>query len=208
MLSNVEPIVRNAFRRGYTNFFEIGCRDGDDANYVTEHLGIKNVYCFEPNPRLFSEIKLKYPSFNVYPFAISDYDGEASFNAIRGDYGLDIQGVSSLKKRTDDLYEGKIDVITVPVLKFSSFIEQNNISHIDLVKIDVEGLTLEVLQGFGKYLNKTKMIHLEAEHHQYWEGQYLYKDIKQFLRSNFIEIYDSGVSSLNQSDHIWINKNS
>ena len=55
------------------------------------------------------------------------------------------------------------------------------LDEIDLVKIDVEGATYEVLESFGSDINKLKFIHLEAEYVQFWQNQKLYSDVSNLL---------------------------
>ena len=84
-------------------------------------------------------------------------------------------------------------------------IKDNNIKHIDILKIDVEGATYEVLEGFGNELNMVKSIQLEAELQPLWPDAVLWNDIKIFLeKNNFTCFWTQDIIGL-QIDSVWIN---
>ena len=152
------------------------------------------------------EIKEKYPKINLVEFAISNTEGEHTFNQVVGD---DISaGTSSLIDRADDWYEktktNKIIVNTIRGEKLLEIIKEE----IDVCKIDVEGFTYEVLESFDKKLSNIKSLHVECEHKEVWKTQKLYEEIKDFLnKKNFVEVYFSFTSEHKlQSDSIWVYK--
>ena len=59
--------------------------------------------------------------------------------------------------------ENKFLKITSPVIRLDSYIEENKIQCIDILKIDIEGKELEALESLGKYLtnNFVKIIKIE-----------------------------------------------
>jgi len=72
--------------------------------------------------------------------------------------GLGNTGASSLEKTTDQ-YED------VPSITLDEYCKNNRISHIDVVKIDVEGHELSVLNGLHDMLEQKKVSHLFVEIH-------------------------------------------
>jgi FkbM family methyltransferase len=199
-----------------TNVVEIGSRDGKDAIFYKKEFNISdaNVYTFEPNPSLIKFIKTNYPNINVIGKAVSINEGKKQFNCAIidslsdnkvqwGDYGL-----SSLGER--DLYKTgynnvKFEKIEVDVIKMSTFMKDNNISHIDICKVDVEGLTYEVLSSFEDRLKDVKSFHLEMEYQVCWENQKLAPFIKSFMIDNgFVMLFETEIGL--QTDSVWINK--
>jgi hypothetical protein len=67
---------------------------------------------------------------------------------------------------------------------------QINIDKFDFMKIDVEGLGLQVLEGFGEKLKNTKYIQIELEVSQVWENQSYYNDVVNYLKNQGFEILD------------------
>lgn len=192
---------------------DIGSRDGDDAAYLADCFWNDKVFTFEPNPDCYYKIWNKYPAstygnFHNFGFAISNFDGESTFNKINMDQPWHVVGRSSLRDRPDGEYDGISSKITVPTYRMDTLIPKLGLedSKLNIVKVDVEGCSYEVLDGFGKYLNNIVMLHVEAEHEQYWQGQYLYKDIYEMLCDSF-ELIDFVMGAPHQqSDSIWLNK--
>ena len=190
------------------NVFEIGANYGQDAEYLRKAFGLssKDIYIFEPHPKIFDEVKNLY-GFNCFDLAISNTDGEMIFNAINvSDNEYNNSGISSLKKglttNADNFTSVKVNVV-----RMDGFIKRNKIEAIDFLKIDVEGCNLEVLQGFGDELHKVKVIQTESENITYWEDQKLFSDMFFLLNANGFELVDfvltwDGV----QSDSFWVRK--
>ena len=186
--------------------FDIGSRDGDDANFMAESLKASNVYIFECHPTCFYRIKNKYPQYNNIKSAVSNFTGESTFNSVMTD---DIEmGVSSLKDRNDNWYEVRnVQKITVQVDTMKNLIESNNIKRpIDLVKIDVEGCSYEVLEGFEEYLEDVKMFHIEVEEQQIWEEQKLVSDVSSLLEGAGFVLVDHRYYGPGVADTVWVNR--
>ena len=82
------------------------------------------------------------------------------------------------------------------VITLDSFCEINNIQHIDLIKIDVEGLECNVLEGFMKTLtNMKKKPHIYIEvgwgtKHPQWE----------YCENIYNKLFEIGYNYVNFSD--------
>ena len=115
-----------------------------------EHIG------FEPIPAMNQELIAKYSESNVkiYKFALSDYEGESTFNFVK-----DAPAYSGLKQRdyktsTD---ADSIQKLTVEVKTLDSIVEQYQ-KPFGFVKIDVEGAEFSVLKGAEKLLRDQKPV--------------------------------------------------
>lgn len=182
------------------NIMEIGANYAQDAEVLKIGFGVsdRDVYVFEAHPDIFKAIK-ELHNFNAYNFAVSDYDGYANFNICSVD--ADNTGISSLRKNKSwDTKEVKTQVI-----RMDSFLDNEGILGVDFLKIDVEGCSWEVLNGFGNKLKSVKVIQVEAEHIEKWQGEKLWDDIYEKLRSEGFElaIFER---TFTQSDSLWIRK--
>jgi FkbM family methyltransferase len=186
---------------------EIGSRDGDDSFFYKNEFSLsdENIHIVEPNPLMFQEIQKKYPNFKLYNVAIDDSEGVKEFNQVVCG-GSDPIGVSSLLERADDFYKiYKTNKINVTVIRGENLMKQI-CRDIDICKVDVEGLTYEVLMSFGDSISKIKTFHLETEHHSFWKNQKLHSDVVSLMQKlNFELIWWDKENHL-QSDSIWVNK--
>jgi FkbM family methyltransferase len=187
---------------------EIGSRDGHDANTlkVLSNVSDESVWVIEPNPNQCEIIKKNYPNFNLIDMAISDKDGVIDFYQVIGNDG-DV-GTSSTLNRADDWYikmgAKKINVNSITGISLLKIIDKK----IDLCKIDVEGLTYEVLTSFGDHIKNINSFHLECEHREVWKNQKLFDDVSEYMTEmGYVLLFSSYNNGNLQSDTIWVNKN-
>ena len=184
---------------------EIGSRDGEDAESLRKlfHVIEENVWVVEPNPIQYDYIKHKFPKINTIPYAIFNKEEEHEFYQVFGE--INNVGTSSLINREDGWYNSKSHIIKVKTITGKTLLKIIN-SEIDICKIDVEGLTYEVLESFDEDLHKIKSFHLESEHKEIWKNQKLYPEIKSFMvDKGYSEIYfNFCANDIIQSDSIWV----
>ncbi len=90
--------------------------------------------------------------------------------------------------------------------RFDTFITENKLPIPDLVKIDVEGASFEVLNGFGEFLEEVKIIQIETETKVLFTGQKLQARVIDLLKeSHFSEIFRMKCCD-GQYDSIFVNK--
>lgn len=179
---------------------EIGANYAQDAEVLKEEFFVNDnaIWVFEAHPEICQAIE-KIHRFNAYNCAVTNYNGMAKFHV------CDIEsvntGISSL--RVNSQYSTK--EVEVPAIRMDKFIEEKGIQEIGFLKIDVEGCSWEVLDGFGDKIRIAKVIHVESEHLQSWEGEKLWDDIYDKLAQNGFEmmLFERKVT---QSDSFWVRK--
>jgi FkbM family methyltransferase len=186
---------------------EIGSMDGADASKLAKYYNANDVFIIEAHNAFAERIKEDYPGYSVFNLAASKVNQQALFKAV-GVFSEN-KGMSSLLDRDEDAYPSYgveyYNEVMVDAVRMDYFCEQVGISEIDLLKIDVEGATFDVLEGFGDLLWFVKSVHLEAEHEQVWKGQKLYADVERFmLDKGFIPAMIK--IGFPQSDSVWIKK--
>lgn len=142
---------------------DIGANHGTWTRDVLKIFPNSKYYLVEPQGKLERSIEdLKYGgNVKFYPFGIGSKNGTFEFSINQSDdsssfqpMDLDIEGYKFVEK------------IQVPMLTLDSFLEKNQIPVPNLVKIDAEGLDLEVLQGANSIFGETECILIEASIHQ------------------------------------------
>jgi len=184
---------------------EIGSMNGVDAWVLFDFYKPDRVIVIEAHPEFAVEIAKQYDEFEVYSIAASNFNSEMTFNCVTDD-SVNL-GMSSLLEREDSYpsYDIHYKSLTVFTQRMDSFCAENNITSIDLLKIDVEGNSYEVLEGFGDMIWNVKCIHVECEHVPVWKGQKLYADVEQYLiGKGFIPV--SIRIGFPQSDSVWVKK--
>lgn len=136
--------------------FDIGANTGVYSLLAKSSNPKSKVYAFEPIKRIYEKLvfnkKLNNYDIFCHQTAISNIDGKS----IIYDHETEHTTTASLKKQS--IGENKSSVIPteIELKKLDSFIKENNIKKIDLLKIDVETFEVEVLEGFKENLKKFK----------------------------------------------------
>lgn len=187
--------------------FDIGTRDGDDAEYFREKLNGSKIYAFDANPLAVAETKKRYPNFNVIESAVGSFTGQTSFTKIISD-NVDEAGCSSMEvihKFSNVQYEK----IIAPITRLDSFLAEQGMSGeiIDVIKIDTEGFSWEVLMGMGDVLKNVKLLHVETEKFERHPGHKNNVDIYNYLSNNNFLLVDLSYEwGPTIEDQVWINQ--
>jgi FkbM family methyltransferase len=207
----MEPVVdkyKKYFGDTANTIIDVGTRDGDDAEFLRERLSAENVYAIDANPLAVIDAKAKYPNFNVFETAISNYDGTTKFVQIVSE-DKDHAGSSSIENYSF-FKDAEYNTIEVPVTRMDTFIKDNGLSDtiIDVIKVDIEGYTHEFLEGLGEYIKNVKLFHLETEtfyrHHQHKTNNHI---INFMINSGFLLCDVQYQWGEGIQDQIWINPN-
>lgn len=138
-----------------TSIMDIGANTGIYTLVAKSVKPTSIVYGFEPVKRVYEKYKsncdLNQYDVNCFNFAISNYDGKAIIFDTNNEHILSVTVNKNLTDSSVHAVETEINT-----KKLTSVINENNIKHIDLIKIDVETHEPEVLEGMGKYLAEFK----------------------------------------------------
>lgn len=140
--------------RADSHTLDVGCHKGEilDLFLMASPEGMH--YGFEPIPDLFQALQTKYgtnPHCKIFDIALSDKQGKASFN-----YVVSNPSYSGLLKRKYDRPNETDTLITVSTERLDDVIPSD--FKVDLLKIDVEGGELLVLEGARNTLRRCKPV--------------------------------------------------
>jgi FkbM family methyltransferase len=168
---SVDEVLSAYFPTGYKGvFFDVGAYEPINMSN-SYHFEMNNwdVYCFEANSLLIDELKTKRK--NVYNYAISNENlDKVEFNVVKGLWGGGslMAGLSAINLDPDYMnifHTGikEIIKIEVPQKTLNSIIESeiSELTHIDIMSIDVEGGELNVLKGLNLDKYKPKILVIE-----------------------------------------------
>ena len=166
---------------------------GANVGYVTSLMSVKvgkagKVWCFEPNPEVYEELTInivnwqKQTSENIYPHqvALSNYSGNGVLNLTptnRGEVFID------RNQKAVNVQSDSKDACIVVIERLDEFLEKEK-AKIGVLKIDVEGHELEVLQGAGDLIYKQNIRDIVFEEHGGYPSQ-----LTNFLEENGYTIF-------------------
>ena len=167
--------------------FDVGGNIGKYSIVLNEIIPQNRIiYAFEPSKvtsQKFIENTKTIPNLILNNIGLSDKKCELDLF-----YDAETSGLSSVYQR--DLNHVNISMAKsekVNLERLDDFCNQNNIDRIDLLKIDVEGHELSVLNGCGKLLNEKKIRFIQFEFGGCnIDSRTYFKDFFNLLNPNYI----------------------
>ena len=181
---------KNSPNGGDTVIFDVGAHKGESAKFFNSILPEAKIYSFEPVPFLADQIeRINIKNNFVFAYALSDFNGEAKFNVqdvshLSSLHEINHNSVSSMGYHKKEEHEQ----ITVDVMRGDTFIENNNLPKIDLLKIDVQANEVDTLRGFSGKLKKIKSIMVEVSLYDFYQQKSSVREIEEQLTG--FELYD------------------
>jgi FkbM family methyltransferase len=157
--------VKNGWEKESTNLWmklcknksiilDIGANTGYYSLIAKTLLPKSEVFAFEPIPLVYKKLLLNNSlnSFDIkcVELALSNVSGEGKI------YPSSLDHVYSVTVNKNLFPDRPAFEVVIKTKRLDSFIEENNIKSVDLIKLDVETFEVEVLTGMGKYLELFK----------------------------------------------------
>ena len=168
---------------------DIGANRGQFALIARRVFPQARILSFEPlqePARIFGRIFCDDPKVTLYPYAIGPQKTTAAIHVTRDD---DSSSMLPVAKLQSDLFPGAAEVETrqVEVYPLSQLVDPASIPPASLLKIDVQGYELDVLQGCEDVLQKFSHLYIECSFVELYEGQALAHQVIAWLEArNFV----------------------
>lgn len=184
-INNCKKLLKN---RDIKFILDIGANKGDYTEELLKHYKDANYYLFEPSILNYQKLYNKFnnqKNITIINKALSDEEkDDYLFSDTSG------SGLASLNKRKlshlniNFNYKEKVNIV-----RLDNFFEKfNKEVKIDYCKIDVEGLELKVLLGFGQFIKKIKLIQFEFGGSNI-DSKIFFRDFWYFFKGFNFEIY-------------------
>lgn len=174
--------------------WEVGSRDGVDGAELARRTGLTSLVCVEPVPEQADAIRAHYPDARVYELAASDTEGRADFMVYEGGAGDVGSSSLDLTWKAHDHLPGH--VITVRTERLEGLVGDERVG---VMKIDVEGHSLQVLEGLGKRLRQVQVFHIETET---WTNSTA--KIKEFMKKHGYKLVDEQEQYKHMPDLVFV----
>ena len=197
---------------------DVGTHKGEYISSLSSKFSIDKIYGFEPNPKIFKQVKKKFENSKIklFNYGISNKNGIVDFN-------INLESSSSSMKELNsqsNYYKKKFFLlnffnseeittkINVDVKRLDEFLNHFSVGLVDLLKIDTEGNEYNVLMSLGSHFSKIKIIHFEHHFDDMIIKNYNLSDIHNLLTKNgFKKFFKVKMKFRKSFEYIYINKN-
>jgi FkbM family methyltransferase len=143
-----ETFGRWARSRSYRRIWiDVGAHEGETSFPYAAADPSLLVYAFEPNLHAASRIMGRLRNYVVLPIAIAEKDGSAELqlNAYEQSSSLLPADEAGVKSWVTEQEFKVVGTVTVPTMRLDTFINGAGIESVDFLKVDAQGLDLEVV---------------------------------------------------------------
>lgn len=219
-LLETDPIevIRGLFPSAVpVTFLDVGANQGLVSRRILDIFPDATVHAFEPSPDMFPHLQRRasaHPGIVAHQLAVGARDGEATMHITQNPL------LSSLLPMCADgmLAYGEAGgwsrAVKVRCVRLDEWAASEGVARVEAMKIDVQGLELEVLRGATRLLqNGVICVMSEAQLVPEYEGAATFSQIDQFLNSlGFVlyqmhEVHHKGRDSRAMScDALWVRR--
>lgn len=209
MIENPNPVI-----------FDVGAHVGSVTEIYRKVFPTASIYAFEPTTASFAELQkhtVTDKKFYAYQMAIGEKKGTVMFNnnvapMTNSLLPADAGNVHDWDYLGDDIYNC-IEQVKVDSTTIDQFCEENAITHIDILKMDIQGYEYAALQGAKRMLetHAISLVYQEIIMTSTYVGQHSLADYLLFYESFGYELLNfSGYFEHNwkllQIDGIFVQK--
>jgi FkbM family methyltransferase len=195
--------------------FDVGANRGQSILFFNKIFKASTIYAFEASPNVFKKLQqntINMKHVHVYNLAISDdveilefhesiLDETSSFTKPYLDSKWHILKSRVLMVSPNKMYK----TIQLHTQTLDKFCEEQKITEINLLKIDVEGHELQVLKGSMGLLAKGKIFMILIERHADGMRKDDSKEIEKLLTNNyFTRVQELKHPIGNYYDDLWV----
>ena len=166
-VTNGEAFVLRSLGRIHPNatILDVGANSGDWSMLARSAVPRATIHAIEVIPATFAKLAdaaARVPQVKVHNLGLGEANGVLKFSVAkdRDDLSSGLAGVHG------DFHKFEFYTVECPVMTGDDFCLQQNLAHIDFVKIDVEGLEAKVLKGFARMLDEQRIGAVQFEYGQ------------------------------------------
>jgi FkbM family methyltransferase len=168
-----------ALARNYATIIDVGAHTGQFALFAWRRYPGSKLYCFEPLPRArdtLRKVLSEHPNLEIFASAAGAASERRQFHVAGRDDSSSLLGITG---RCSDAFPGTEEIKTIPVecQRLDETLDRSDLRRPCLLKIDVQGSELEVIEGGEGLLESVDDLLVELSYVELYEQQPLASDV-------------------------------
>lgn len=181
---------------------DVGANVGSYSDKIKSYAPTASLYSFEPHPKTFERLiaQSKIHSYEAINAGCGSENKEANIYDYKDAENMGTAHATLYEDVISQIHAGDSRSWMVKIVKLDDFAREKNIDRIRLVKIDVEGAELEVLNGMKSLVDsgKVDIVQFEFNSMNVYSRVFL-RDIKNLLNKyRFYRLLPDGAVALGE----------
>jgi FkbM family methyltransferase len=168
------------------------------------------VHAFEPlanHSARFTTQTAGLQSVYLHNIALGNVSGETDLHVVDFTDATSVLPLAAAGQDQWDLRETEVQKVRIE--RLDTWVSSKKLPWPDLIKLDVQGFELQVMQGGSKCLESARVVLTEVSFHEYYRGQCLFHDIVGYLANFRFRVFALGRGTavgqpLTQADVLFI----
>ncbi len=185
--------------RNITTVLDIGANNGEFSKEIFTHLPNAEVYAFEPLSDCFATMQkaLEHnPHFHALNTALGDTTGQTTIQRSSFHPSSSLRTMAALHKTLYPKTAGA-KTETIEIARLDDIAKNIQLNGSLMIKLDVQGFEDKVIAGGTETFKKASLILIETSFVELYEGQPLFGDIHDQLRSLGFSYYGAATEHRN-----------
>lgn len=199
---NKDTLLKSLVHTKNPVIIDAGANIGQSVDYFKSLWPLAIIHSFEPVLQSFNHLEDNTQHYNdvtLYNIALSNFQGTSKFNV--NHHQIMLSSFFKLNKLSDDSIavnrpeEGHHNFFnntteTVLVDTLDNCLKDSNITKVDILKMDVQGAELLILEGASSILNNTDIIVSELNLYDLYETRFGFLEFEKLIIPYNFELYD------------------
>ena len=202
--------------------FDVGAHKGESIVFFNKYFNVNKIISFEPSPINFTKLEkfVKNKKFKseviLENFGLGLREEKKQLNQTIESSSSTFNEINynskyyNKKKNLLNFFSNKkyITKVEVNIINLKSYMINNKVDKVDLLKIDTEGFEFDVLSGLGDKIQQIKFIFFEHHYDDMYKKNYTYSDISKLLKNNNFKILHKNKMPFRKTfEYLWVNNN-
>lgn len=168
----------------YQTIVDVGAHQGSFTDLAISYFSPKRVWSVEADPEYAAALKQKYADqsmVSVVPCAISNLSGRVKLRINAHRDSSSILPVDEISQRTFGIAMNETGMVEVPAWTLDELFQREQIAHVDLMKVDIQGAERMMIEGGESALSKVDLLYIELSFEHFYAGAPLAHEIEALL---------------------------